>query len=409
MLLKNCNVVDVIHGKILKDVSIEIIDRKIKGIGEVPSRQVGNEVVDLRGSYVLPGLINAHTHLSIYFPYNEADQNESPFITAMRSYKRAIDALNAGITTIRCTGEWYQADLKLRAMFERGWVNGEGWSLSSQQKWLMGPRIFGAGRGISTTGGHGSGFGAVDADGVDEFTTAARIELAAGADHLKIFITGGIAKKSEGYAEPQTSDEEMSAAAAVAKAKGTYVCAHAGGSRVIERAIEAGITCFEHCYQLDESAAKAIKNVSGYVVPTLSVSRSPIWMRDHRYEEWTIKKATDSGPEHLESIRTAVKAGLNIAMGTDIPPGDVNDGVNASIREIEFLADAGLSNLDAMRAATINAARLCRADQKIGAVQEGFMADLIAVPGDPIEDLHNMRNIVFIIKDGVVIKNRLKQ
>jgi imidazolonepropionase-like amidohydrolase len=406
MLLINCNVVDVVAGKVVHDAEIKIKGNSIERIGK-SGEEKGEDSLDLNGSYVLPGLINAHTHLSIYFPYNEADPNESPFITAMRSYKRAIDALNAGVTTVRCTGEWYQADLKLRSMIERGFVSGEGWSQVAGMRWLLGPRIFGAGRGISTTGGHGAGFGAVEADGPDQFMRAARRELEAGADHLKIFITGGIAKKSENYIEPQTTDEEMSAAVSVAKSKGTYVCAHVGGSRVIERAIKAGVTCFEHCYQLDNSAASAIRDINGFVVPTLCVSRSPVWMRDHRYEEWTIKKALDIGEDHLESIRTAVRSGVNIAMGTDIPPGDENDGVNASVREIEFLTESGMSNLGALRAATINAAKLCITNRKIGAIKEGYLADLISVPTNPLEDLHALRHILLVMKDGQIIRNQI--
>src|SRR5271157_1024595 len=124
MLLKNCNVVDVTEGKVIPYVAINIEGNRILSIGEEAGGEQGG-CLDLKGAYVLPGLINAHVHLSIYFPYNEVTQSESPIITTMRSYKRAIDALNAGVTTIRCVNEWYQVDLKLRSMIERGWVNGE--------------------------------------------------------------------------------------------------------------------------------------------------------------------------------------------------------------------------------------------------------------------------------------------
>ncbi|MDG6999097.1 MAG: amidohydrolase family protein [Nitrososphaerota archaeon] len=387
-------------------MSIRVDKNKIESIEENPREAVS--AIDLKGAYVLPGLINVHTHLSIFFPYNKLEPDESLAGVTMRSYGRAIDALSSGVTTVRCTSEWHRIDILLRSMIERGWVNGEGWSEQNGRRWIQGPRIVASGRGISTTGGHGSGFGAVNADGADEFRRAARQELAAGANHLKIFITGGIAKKSETYSEAQMSREEIETVASVARSKGSYVCAHAGGSEQIEQAARAGVTCFEHCYELDEGSAKAIREVNGFVVPTLSVTHSPAWMKEHSFEPWTIEKAVQSGEDHMKSIRNAVRAGTNIAMGTDIPPGDMNDGVNASVREMELMTQIGMSNLDVVRASTIMPAKLCRIDNLVGQLSEGMLADLIAIPRNPLEDIRNLRQIPFVIKHGKIIRNDIQ-
>lgn len=395
---------DVITGNVQRNAHLKISKNKIEEIQQDPIESE-DQVIDLKGAYVLPGLINVHTHLSIFFPYNRLERNESLAGVTMRSYKRAVDAVRGGVTTVRCTGEWHRIDILLRAMIEKGWSNGEGWSDQNGKSWIEGPRIIAAGRGISTTGGHGSGFGAVDADGANEFRRAARDEFAAGANHLKIFITGGIAKKSEKYSERQMTDEEIEATVSVAKSKGSYVCAHAGGSDQIQQGVRCGVTCFEHCYELDLAAAKAIREINGYVVPTLGVTHSPEWMSEHSFEPWTIDKAVESGEAHLNSIRNAVRAGTNIATGTDIPPGDVNNGVNATVREIELMTHTGMTNLDVVRASTINAARLCRIDDRVGQLKPGLLADLIAVPSNPLDNMQNMRKIFFVMKDGRIIRN----
>jgi imidazolonepropionase-like amidohydrolase len=287
-------------------------------------------------------------------------------------------------------GELHRADIALRTMIQKGWADG--------------PRILSAGRSISTTGGHGSGFGAMVADGADAFRRAARTELTAGANHIKIFITGGIAHAGESLSEPQTSMEEMRAAVEVARSKGTYVCAHAGGAEPIRRAIDAGVRCFEHGYQLDRAAARAIRDAGAYLVPTLGVTRSRGWMKAHGFEPWTIEKATAAGGEHLDSARMAVQEGVTLVNGTDIPPGDTDDGISIVVREIEHLVEAGLSPLGSVQATTIRAAELLGLAGSIGAVDTGYQADLIAVRQNPLEDIGAMRDIVLVMQAGRAVR-----
>jgi len=383
--LLNCSAIDVREGRVREGaVSIE------EGLISAFERGGGGETIDLEGAFLLPGLITCHTHLSIVFPFHETDENESPAITALRCQKRATDALRAGITTVRTVGEMHRADISLRQMIQKGWA--------------VGPRILSAGKSISVTGGHGCGFGAILADGPEAFLRAARQELLAGANHIKIYITGGIAQREEGFAEPQMTVEEMQAVVSAARSKDTYVCAHAGGSSQIIKAAEAGVRCFEHCYQLDREAARIIKEVGGYVVPTLGVTRSPEWMKANGFAPWTTDKALAAAPEHLESIRTAVKEGVTIVNGTDMPPGDLADGVNATVREMGFMAEAGLSPLDAIRASSIRPAEMMSVDKQVGAIEPSLAADLIAVRENPLKDLGALKDIFFVMQAGRVVR-----
>jgi imidazolonepropionase-like amidohydrolase len=196
----------------------------------------------------------------------------------------------------------------------------------------------------------------------------------------------------------------MEAVVSVAQAQGSYVCAHSGGAEHIRKAAGAGILCFEHGYELDRTACKAIRDSHGYVVPTLSVTRSPQWMKANRFENWTIEKATASGPAHLDSIRTAVKEGVQLLNGTDMPPGEVNDGVNATVREMAFMVEAGLSPLESLRASTIRPAELMGIAKEVGAVELGYRADLVAVSDNPLEDIRAMEGIFFVMQAGRVIR-----
>jgi imidazolonepropionase-like amidohydrolase len=392
-ILDNANVVDVADGTIKDNVAIAIHGPLIHDVAKPRKGAKGNRI-DMQGSYVLPGLINVHNNLSLVFPFRDTDPTESPAVTVLRCYRRAHDALQAGVTTLRTVGEMHRADIWLRKMINDGWVQG--------------PRIVAGGKGLAVTGGHGAGFGQAEVNGAEQFRAAARTELAFGAEHLKIFITGGIAQRAEQFEESQMTREEIEAVVSVAKSKGTYVAAHAGSSGPIRTAAAAGVTSFEHGYVLNQAAARAIKRVHGYLVPTLSVTRSARWMREHGFEDWTIQKALAAGSTHLQSARTAIREGVQVVNGTDLPPGEHNEGAMATVRELEFLMEAGLDALRAIRASTIVAAQLCRIGERVGLVQSGYQADLIAVPKNPLAEVRSLRRIQFVMKGGEIIRNELR-
>jgi imidazolonepropionase-like amidohydrolase len=387
--LTNCRVVDVRTGDVHPNASIELAGGRIVRI-EDGGAAANGDTLDVRGLHVLPGLISCHTHLSVVYPFSAIDEDENPAITALRSASRARDALYAGVTTVRCLHEQHRVDIHVRAAAADGWVEA--------------PRILAAGRAISTTGGHGHGIGCAYADGGDAFLHAARTELAAGADHIKVFITGGLADASEGFDVPKMTEDEMRGAVRAAREHHTYVVAHAGSSAAIQTAVDAGILAFEHGYSLDDDTARLLADAGAFLTPTLIVSRNPDWMREHYFTDAQIDKAMETAPEHLESIRRAVRAGVTMINGSDEPPGEPCDGTVCAIKELELMLDAGLTPLQSLQAATVNAACLCRIEDEAGVLEPGLAADLIAVDGDPTQDAAAMRGIRLVMQAGRVVR-----
>ena len=393
MWLVNANVVDVLTGERLRARAVQVgLDGSIAEVGSVPPAGLPEaEVIDVAGRWLLPGLISCHTHLSVVFPFSDTDENEDPAITAYRSATRAHQALQAGITTIRCVHEQNQADLSLRRAAARGWISA--------------PRIRGAGRAISTVGGHGEGAATVYATGEEEFFRAAAAEIEAGADHIKIFINGGLAKAGEHYDAQEMTDGEIRGAVRAAHHHDTYVVAHSGESVAIRQALAQGVTSFEHAYRLDEQTAAMLVGPNLFLTPTLCVTRSKSWMRANNFEEHSIQQALAAADDHLLSIQRAIRAGVTLVNGTDYPPGDLVDGVPAAVHELLLMAGAGLTPLQALQSVSTHAARLLRIDDAVGQIRPGYVGDLIAVDDDPLDDLDTLRKISLVVQGGTVIRN----
>jgi imidazolonepropionase-like amidohydrolase len=247
------------------------------------------------------------------------------------------------------------------------------------------------------------------ADGYDGFLHAAREELAAGADHVKMFITGGIAREGETFKGAEMTLEEMQAVVRATEERGKYVVAHAGDAPAIRQALEAGVRSFEHAYTLDDTTIGEMSRRGVFLTPTLCVTRCPEWMADHSFTKWQIEKAMQVGPTHLQSIRRAVAlgAGITFVAGTDYPPGEPIEDTVVAVREMEFLTDAGLSPEQALRAGTIDAARLVRAEHEIGAVEPGYVADLIVADADPTSDVSALRHIGLVMQGGRIVRDDL--
>ena len=392
MWLTNCQLVDVETGSVQPSAAVEIQGDRITSVLTGPAdRPAGEQVYDLGGRFLLPGIISCHTHLSVVFPFDATDEHESAGLSAVRAAARAKDALQAGITTIRCVHEMNRADLVLRQ--------------SAREGWLRIPRIFGAGQALSTTGGHGSGSGCTYVDGADQFLAAARAELAAGADHIKVFITGGLAHAGEVMTGMQVTAAEVGGAVRAASEKGTYVVAHAANSAAIREALQAGVRSFEHAYELDDETARAIAAQGAFLTPTLCVTRMPQWMRDHAFTADQVERAMAAGPQHLDSIKRAVDAGVTLINGTDYPPGEAGDDTVAAIREMEFMAEAGLDPAATLRSVTVNPAKLLSAEHELGQVKPGFLADLIAVDADPTQSVSAIRAVSFVLAAGSVVRD----
>lgn len=390
MWFVNANVVDALTGERLRGRAVETgPDGTVTQVAAAAPAGLPEEgVTDVAGRWLLPGLISCHTHLSIV--YGEADEAENPALTAYRAATRATQALRAGITTVRCVHEQNRADLLLRTAVQRGWY--------------AAPRIFGAGRAISIPDGHGAGGACAYASGEREFYEAALAELKAGADHVKIFISGGLNRAGEDLWRPEMTDDEIRGVVRAAGEHDTYVVAHSGGSQAIRQALRRGVRCFEHIYQLDDETAALLARPGIFVTPTLCVTRSEGWMRGAGFPERSIERHLAAGEEHLASVGRAFRAGVTLVNGTDIPPGDLVDGTPAAVYELLMLAGAGLSPLESLRTASVNAAELLGIGGHVGQIRPGYAADFVAVDGDPLDDLAVMRTISLVVQEGHVIR-----
>jgi imidazolonepropionase-like amidohydrolase len=406
MWFVNANVVDVATGERLRGRAVEtapdgmvaqVVVAPPPGLGPPglgppgsgPPGAADGSVFDVGGRWLLPGLISCHTHLSIVF--GETDEAENPALTAYRAATRATQALQAGVTTVRCVHEQNRADLLLRTAVERGWYQA--------------PRIVGAGRAVSTPGGHGAGGGCAYASGEQEFYAAALAELQAGADHVKVFISGGLNRAGENLWRPEMTDGEIRGAVRAAAEHDTYVVAHSGGSAVIRQALGQGVRCFEHIYSLDDDTAALLARPGVFVTPTLCVTRSASWMRATGFPQGSVERHLAAGEEHLASVRRAIRAGVTLVNGTDIPPGDLVDGTPAAVHELLLMAGAGLSPLLSLQSASVRAAGLLGIGDHVGQILPGYVADFVAVDGDPLDDLAAMRTISLVVQAGHVVRD----
>lgn len=396
-IFTNTRVIDVVEGVAKPLGAVRVGEdgtiAEISGTTSFSKRGASDEIIDLDGRFLFPGLISCHTHLSVVFPFSLTDPEENPAVTAYRSAQRASDALLSGVTTIRSVHEQNQADLMLRKAFAAGWIKA--------------PRIFGAGRAISTPNGHGRGSACSYAKDFEGFYQAALDELNAGADHIKIFITGGLAHAGESPDIPEMSDDEIRGVVKAATEHDTYVVAHAGESKAIQQALRLGVRSFEHGYVMDQETVDQMAAKDVFYSPTLCVTRSESWMRAKGFEEPSIQNALKASERHLESVKLAIKANIKMTNGTDYPPGDLVDGVPAALHELFLMHQAGLSTLKSLQSITSMAAKLIKQENFLGQIREGFAGDFIATRGNPLDDPEHLREIDLVVQSGAVIRNSL--
>jgi imidazolonepropionase-like amidohydrolase len=403
--LQNCRLVDGTGAPAIERATVVIADGRIawcgpadRAPGPPPPGASGpgaDRTVDLGGLTVLPGLFNVHVHLGLRLPFPE--RRVDPFTPGYRvllNYRRALEAILTGTTSLRIVGEPYFTDIDVREAIRRDL--------------LPGPRLVCAGHALIATGGHGhNSVGCVEADGPDGFRRAAREQLRAGADLLKICLTGGIGTPGEAPADKQMTDDEVRAVVDVAHSAAKRVAAHVGGDRALQAAVRLGVDSIEHGYSFTDDTATLMADAGTFLVPTLCVTQELGYLRRHGVQEWMLAKARLIAEEHLASIRRAVARGVTICCGTDLLPSDPVDGTVATIREVELLVEAGLSPLAALRAATLDAARLCHMAGTTGSLEPGKAADLIAVEGRPDHTIRDLRQVRLVLKDGVVFRSQV--
>jgi imidazolonepropionase-like amidohydrolase len=401
VVIKAGHFVNVLQGEVLKSVVIVIEGQRIKAVGPDVAIPAGASVTDLSDAWVLPGLIDCHTHITFQKgDYYEDLFRKSPIDEAVYAHVYARNTLNAGFTTCRNVGAHELIDVALKKVIDAGKVPG--------------PRLFVSRQTLSATGGHGdiNGFspylhfsnanGVVD--GVDEIRKKIRSNIKYGADLIKFTATAGVLSEEESVGAPQFSAEEMKAMVDEAAMWGRKVAAHAHGAEGIKRAVRAGVASIEHGSILDDEAIQLMKEHGTYLVPTVYVGFA---VEEHA-AEWKlpaklVAKAKSINTEKLDWLRKAVAAGVKIAYGTDA--GVFPHGENG--KDFRYLVQAGMSPMQSIQAATIEAATLIGHPEMVGSIAPGRFADLIAVTQDPLKDVSVLEKVGFVMKDGVVCRNEL--
>ena len=399
-VLVGVNVVDLAGGPPQLGASVHIRAGRIASIepgsgGRQNPVPAGAEIIDAQGLWLVPGLMNMHVHLGLVLPgvagAELVDETEAEL--ALRMAEAARGALLAGVTTIRTTGERAHVDLALKRAIDRGVIEG--------------PRIFSAGEEVQVTGGHGSAVGATANDGPYEFREATRVQVRAGASWIKISISGGIATPGGDIAGSFLTDDELLAVTDIAHRLGAKVTAHSGSPIATRQAVAAGVDGIEHGYFLTPEVLDLMSERGTWLVPTIVVSQPatlPFFERIGS-PQWYLDRVEMVGVGHFQALRHAVAAGVQIALGTDQLPQEPNDGTIATVREAEYYVEAGMTPLQALRAATIEPARMLGVDGDLGRIEPGKLADLILLETDPTEDISALRSIVLVMKDGKVVRD----
>ncbi|WP_045686998.1 metal-dependent hydrolase family protein [Hymenobacter sp. AT01-02] len=363
----------------------------------------GNDkVIDLKNRTVMPGLIDCHVHLEGETSKDQFLQEftQNPADVAFGSLSHARLTLMAGFTTVRDLGG-SGVNLALRNAVARGEV--------------VGPRIFTVGKAISGTGGHmdptngyrqdlmgipGPSEGV--ANGPDQCRQAVREQYKRGADLIKIASTGGVLSVAKDGSGAQMTEEEIRAIVETARDLGLKVACHAHGAEGMKRAIRAGVTSIEHGTLMDDETMKLMKKYGTWYVPTITAGKSvadSAKIPDY-YPPLVTPKALAIGPKLQETFGRAYKAGVKIAFGTDAAV--FRHGVNAL--EFRYMVEAGMPPLQALRSATVHAAELLGQSSSLGTLEPGKLADVVAVEGDPLQDIGAMQKVRFVMKQGVVYR-----
>lgn len=396
------NLLDTEEGELLGQRYVEI---KGNTIGQISEQKPNNvELIDLSQKTCLPGLMDMHVHL-------DGEMNLRSYIDgftldpadlAYRAENFGMKTLMAGFTTVRNPGDSYNVTISLRDAINQGLVDG--------------PRIYSAGKSLATTGGHADPTNGTNAElmgdpgpkegvinSVDGAKKAVRQRYKDGADFIKITATGGVLSLAKSGQNPQFTESELKSVIDTAKDYGMHVAAHAHGSEGMLRAINAGITSIEHGTYMTEEVMKAMKKNGTYYVPTIIAGKFVAEKAeiDGFFPEIVRPKARAVGPQIQNTFAKAYDYGVKIAFGTD--SGVSAHGDNA--KEFQYMVEAGMPPMAAIQSATVDSAKLLKND-KIGAIKSGKLADIIAVDGNPTEDVTLLQNVSFVMKDGVIYKDK---
>ncbi len=402
IVLKAARLFDGTSDSVTRNATIVIQGNRITSIGgTVPA---GAEVIDLGDATLLPGFMDAHVHLSEesgdnwYLDWFQTIMRQ-PTEQALLASTYARKTIEAGVTTVRDVGSSNYVSVGMRNAINNGWI--------------VGPRMLVANYAIGATGGHGDGDPIPPARGVPqegplhgvcngaaECRAAVRYQIKYGADVIKFMPSGGVLSLSDPVDAPELSQDEMNAIVEEAHHWGRKVAAHCHGDAAAKMAIQAGVDSIEHGSFIKPDTMAMMRDHGVYLVPTL-LAGDWIGGKADKFPPPIAIKARAALAARSEMFRNALKAGVKIAFGTDsaVSP----HGLNA--REFALMTGLGMSPAAALRSATSVASTLLGLDDRLGTIVTGKLADIVAVPGNPLDDIHQTEHVFFVMKDGVVVKN----
>ncbi|MFS4467790.1 amidohydrolase family protein [Maribacter sp. 2210JD10-5] len=396
--------IDVEKGQIVNDVLIVVENGKVVKVDKANANKDYENILDLSEYTILPGLIDCHSHLVLNSYDKSIDQWELPIANyGIMGTLNAKKTLDTGFTTVRDIWGIFYSDVALRDAIDR--------------EMIPGPRMYVSGPAITMTGGHGDWESwmapqlelkqnpAAIADGVDEVKKEVRRHIKQGVDLIKITATGGFGTSGSIPGAATYTEEEIRAAVVEAKKRGLKVAAHAHGADGIKNAIKAGIASIEHGSLMDDEAIELMKKHDVYLVMDLLAA---YYSHIELNKDYSDKKLGESNNElynrFLNNFQKAYKQGVKMAFGSDA--GVYPHGRNAE--QFNLMVQAGMTEIDAIKSATIAAAELIGIQDKTGSIEEGKWADIIAVKGNPLEDITVLKKVEFVMKEGKVYKSNLK-
>ena len=397
--------IDVNSGTVLTEQTIVVDGDLISAIEDGYRDSVeGDELVDLKSSTVMPGWIDSHVHIGNELSA-ESYENRfklEPAYRALRATRYARVTLMAGFTTVRDTGTSDGVAISLRNAINQGWIDG--------------PRVLTAGKNIATTGGHGDPTNGVKSElrgdpgpaegvvnSVADAYKAVRARYKEGADLIKITATGGVLSEAKDGLNAQFTIEEIEAIVAAASDYGFKVAAHAHGTEGMRRAVIAGVDSIEHGTFMSEEVIELMKRYETWYVPTLSAPEFLVGKAAEPgyFSDAILPKVLSVGVDAYDNFTSAYEAGVNIAYGTDT--GVSPHGENW--KEFTYLVKGGMSPMEAIVSATRSASELLGVEDRIGSIEAGKQADLVSVPGNPLEDIGLMGETNFVMKGGKIYKD----
>ena len=389
---------DADRGRIINDRYVTVTDGRIESVS---SERPDSDLMDLSAHTCLPGLIDLHVHLSDELSptsyLHRFTWSEAGF--ALNAAANARKNLMAGFTTVRDLGDSYLVTLALRDAINRGLIEG--------------PRIVAAGKGLASTGGHGdptNGYPHARSDdpgpkeGVvnspEDARKAVRQRYKDGSNVIKITATGGVLSLASNGQNAQFTEDELEAIVSTATDYGMHVAAHAHGVDGMLRAVNAGVKTIEHGTYMNDEIIQAMRDNDTWYIPTVSAGQFVAEKAkiDGYFPEVVRGKAAAIGPQILQTFSKAYEAGVQIAFGTDT--GVSSHGDNA--QEFVYMVEGGMSPSDALRSATVMAADVLDQEQQLGQIAAGFHADIVAVPGNPLDNIALMRQVEFVMKGGQI-------